>query len=30
MSGQEEATQCIVKHLKEDRTLVFRKKGNEK
>ena len=29
-SGQEEATQRVVKRLKEDRTLVFRKKGNEK
>ena len=29
-SGQEEATQRVVKWLKEDRTLVFRKKGNEK
>ena len=28
MSGQEEATQRVVKRLKEDRTLVFRKKGN--
>ena len=28
--GQEEAMQCVVKCLKEDRTLVFRKKGNEK
>ena len=29
-SGQEEATQRVVKRLKEDRTLVFKKKGNEK
>ena len=26
---QEDATQRVVKRLKEDRTLVFRKKGNE-
>ena len=29
-SGQEEATQRVVKRLKEDRTLVFWKKGNER
>lgn len=29
-SGQEDATQRVVKRLKEDRTLVFRKKGNER
>ena len=29
-SGQEQATQRVVKRLKEDRTLVFREKGNEK
>ena len=28
--GQEDATQRVVKRLKEDRTLVFKKKGNEK
>ena len=29
-SGQEDATQKVVKRLKEDRTLVFKKKGNER
>ena len=29
-SGQEDATQRVIKRLKEDRTLVFRKKGNER
>ena len=29
-SGQEDATQRVVKRLKEDRTLIFKKKGNEK
>ena len=29
-AGQENATQCVVKKLKEDQTFVFRKKGNEK
>ena len=28
-TGQEDATQWVVKRLKEDRTLVFQKKGNE-
>ena len=28
--GQVEATQQVVKRLKEDRTLVFKKKGNER
>ena len=28
--GQEKATQQVVKRLKEDRTLVFKKKGSEK
>ena len=28
--GQEKSTQQVVKRLKEDRTLVFKKKGNEK
>ena len=28
-SGQEDSTQRVVKRLKEDRTLVFRKKGNK-
>ena len=29
-TGQEDATQQVVKQLKEDRTLVFKKKGNER
>ena len=29
-AGQENATQRVVKKLKEDQTFVFRKKGNEK
>ena len=28
--GQEEATQWVVKKLKEDQTFTFKKKGNEK
>ena len=28
--GQEEATQRVVKRLKEDQTFAFRKKGNER
>lgn len=29
-TGQEDATQWVVKRLKEDRTLVFKKKENER
>ena len=29
-AGQENATQRVVKRLKEDQTFVFKKKGNEK